>query len=259
MLVFAFLLLAVSGLLISGSGFALTPLAGDSSLLPMSLIVIATICMMWTLRLWTTMTRRRALGALMISWSAAMVIGIACLEGMFRREGVFLRTSKTGGRRYGLRDALRMSRWEGLLAAALYAAAALLASKPHPPLLLIVIVSIQGTVFACAPIAAVWSLRTHRVPAAEFRRRYDERLRPARPLKRRSLVRLATAVIIAAILGVSIASVAAPSQLLPVSAAQQVSSVQPERPLPHQNRAVRPLHPAAARHGASSAKRSQKK
>jgi cellulose synthase/poly-beta-1,6-N-acetylglucosamine synthase-like glycosyltransferase len=258
MLVFAFLLLAISGLLIAGSGFALTPLAGDSSLLPMSLIVIATICMMWTLRLWTTMSRRRAIGALLISWSAAMVIGIACIEGMLRREGVFLRTSKTGGDRYGLRDALRMSRWEALFAAALYAAAALLAAKPHPPLLLIGIVSLQGTVFACAPIAALWSLRAQRVPTAEYRRRYDERLRPASPMKRRSLARLAIAVVIAAALGVSIASVAAPSRLLPVSAAQQMSSVRPERPLPHQNRAVRRLQ-AVARHEDSSARRSQKK
>ena len=62
LLMFAFtaLLLVIAGLLVSGSKFVLMPLAGDKSLLPMSLIVIATICMTWTLRDWTTVSRRRA-------------------------------------------------------------------------------------------------------------------------------------------------------------------------------------------------------
>jgi cellulose synthase/poly-beta-1,6-N-acetylglucosamine synthase-like glycosyltransferase len=61
MLGFALLLLVVTGLLISGSDFALMPLKGNTSLLPMSLIVIATVCMSWTLRHWTTISWRRAL------------------------------------------------------------------------------------------------------------------------------------------------------------------------------------------------------
>ena len=60
MLGFALLLLVVTGLLVSGSGFALMPLGGNSSLMPMSLIIVATVSMTWTLRHWTTVTWRRA-------------------------------------------------------------------------------------------------------------------------------------------------------------------------------------------------------
>ena len=45
MLAFSLLLLVITGLLVIGSGFAVAPLAGNRSLLPMSLIMIATVCM----------------------------------------------------------------------------------------------------------------------------------------------------------------------------------------------------------------------
>ena len=89
---FAVLLLAITGLRLSGSHFALMPLGGDRSLLPMSLILIASICMMWTLRYWTTMSHRRTLLGLLISLSATWITALACIEGLTRRDGVFLRT-----------------------------------------------------------------------------------------------------------------------------------------------------------------------
>ena len=82
MLGFALLLLVVTGLRLAGSHFALTPFAGDRSLLPMSLILIATICMIWTLRHWTTMSHRRAFLSLMVSLSASWVTALACVEGI---------------------------------------------------------------------------------------------------------------------------------------------------------------------------------
>ena len=94
MLGFALLLLVVTGLLVSGSGFALMPLRGNPSLLPMSLIIVATVCMTWTLRHWTTITWRRAFMGLVISLSASWITALACIQGLTHREGVFLRTSK---------------------------------------------------------------------------------------------------------------------------------------------------------------------
>ena len=180
MAAFTLLLLAIAGLLLSGSNFAVIPIGGDRSLMPMSLIIVATITMMWTLRHWTDMSRRRALFSLVISLSTTRVIAVACLEGIARRDGVFLRTSKAGDNKHRIRKALRLSRWETLLACALYAAAGLLATLRNPPLLLIGIVSLQGTVYLCGPIAALWNLRAQRVPAAEYRRRFHEqRLRTA--------------------------------------------------------------------------------
>lgn len=254
MLVFALLLLVISGLLLSGSNFDLTPLAGDKSLMPMSFILIATICMMWTLRLWTTMSRRRALLALLISWSAALVIAIACIEGATRREGVFLRTAKSD--QFGLRDALRLSRWETLLATALYVSAGLLSTTSHPPLLLIVIVCIQGTIFLCTPIASLWSLRAQRVPALEYRRRFDARRAQSVPRRRSySVARLATAVAVAAVIGASAAAFAAPGELLPVSATHHVHP----KPTVRHRRSAASAHHHKVKHGRKGAKRPQKK
>ena len=118
MLAFSLLLLAVTGLLVTDSTFAVAPMDGTRSVLPLSLIIIATICMMFTLRHWTTMSFRRALLSLVISLSVAFVIARGCIEGVARRDGVFLRTSKAGGRRTIL-GALKLTRWETGLAARL--------------------------------------------------------------------------------------------------------------------------------------------
>ncbi len=175
MLVFALLLLAITALQVSGSHLALTPLSGDKALYPLSLILVATICMQWTLRYWTTMSRRRALLGLVISLSACWITALACIEGIARRDGVFLRTSKTGISHHRLRKALRLCRFESTLALALYASAGLLATRRHPPVVLVVLIAFQGTVYACAPIASLWNLRAQLVPAHVYRRRFEQR------------------------------------------------------------------------------------
>ena len=222
MLGFALVLLVVTGLVLSGSSFALMPLGGNRSLMPMSLIIIATICMTWTLRHWIPITRRRAALGLLISLSASWITALACIQGMAHREGVFLRTSKTGSTHRPLRTAFRLSRVETLLAVALYTSAGLLTASAHPPLLLIGIISLQGTVYLCSPIAALWNLRARRIPGEEFRRRFAaRRLRQA---GRRRPPRFATAafglaILAAALSGAVIASFAAPEKLVPVPAA----------------------------------------
>ena len=94
---------------------------------------------------------------------------------MSRREGVFLRTSKTGSTHHRLRLAFRLVRVEALLAIALYACAGILAAERRPPLLLVAIVAFQATVYACAPIASFWNLRAQRLTSQEYRRRFEQR------------------------------------------------------------------------------------
>ena len=217
MLAFAVLLLVVTGLKLAGSRFALMPLAGDRSLVPMSLILIATVCLIWTGRYWTTMSHRRALLSLAISLSASWITALACIEGIARRDGVFLRTSKTGGRYRRLRTAVRVSRVGALLAAALYTAAGLLAASRHPPLLLIAIISIQGTVYLCSPFAAFWNLRAQRVPALTYRQRFEKR-RLRRVNRRRPSLRVlgpAFALVTALAIGGVASTFVAPVTLLP--------------------------------------------
>jgi cellulose synthase/poly-beta-1,6-N-acetylglucosamine synthase-like glycosyltransferase len=219
MLGFALILLVITGLLLAGSKFAVMPLAGNSSLLPMSLIIIATTCMTWALRYWTTTSWRRALLGLVISLSAAWITALACLQGLTHREGVFLRTSKTASGRHRLRGALRLTRIETLLALSLYTAAGFLIASAHPPILLIFIISVQASVYVCAPIAALWNLRAQRVPADEYRRRFAE-VRQGRVRSARSFVTVgfAGALFLAVVTGAGIAVFAAPDKLAPVPA-----------------------------------------
>jgi cellulose synthase/poly-beta-1,6-N-acetylglucosamine synthase-like glycosyltransferase len=180
MLAFSLLLVAITGLLVTHSGFAVAPLDGSRSLLPMSLIIIATVCMMFTQRHWTTLSYRRALLSLVVSLAVTWVIALGCIEGVARRDGVFLRTSKSGGRRTVF-TSLRLARVETLFAAVLYVSAGLLAGLRHRPWLLIFLIVVQATVYLCAPIAAVWNLRAQAVPGQERQRGFAERrLRAAR-------------------------------------------------------------------------------
>jgi cellulose synthase/poly-beta-1,6-N-acetylglucosamine synthase-like glycosyltransferase len=188
MLAFSLLLIVITGLLVADSRFAVSPMDGSRSLLPLSLIIIATICMLWTLRLWTTMSFRRALLSLVISLSVTWVVALGCLEGMARRDAVFLRTSKVAGRRR-IRTALRLTRVESTLAVVLYTGAGFLATSHHRPWLLIFIIFLQATVYLCGPIASVWNLWAVGVAAPEYLQRFEKRrLRAER--RRRSWARL---------------------------------------------------------------------
>ena len=118
--------------------------------------------------------------SLVISLAASFVTARACIEGLARRDGVFLRTSKTGSGHHRLRKALRLSLWESLFA---------VRCTPRPCIHLrcrsrlgcwSIIITFQATVYLCAPIAAVWNLRTQRVPAHAYRHRFEQqRLREA--------------------------------------------------------------------------------
>jgi cellulose synthase/poly-beta-1,6-N-acetylglucosamine synthase-like glycosyltransferase len=220
MLGFSILLLVVTGLVVSGSGFALMPLGGNSSLLPMSLIIVATVCMTWTLRHWTTISWRRAGMALVISLSASWITALACIQGLTHREGVFLRTSKTGSTHRRLRTAIRLSRVETALALSLYACVALLVARPHPPIVLTAIVFVQASVFLCSPISAFWNTRAQRVPAHEYRARYrEQQLRHSRRFAPNFVtVGFIGALVLAILGGLGIAVFSAPSKLAPVRA-----------------------------------------
>jgi cellulose synthase/poly-beta-1,6-N-acetylglucosamine synthase-like glycosyltransferase len=220
MLGFSVLLLVVTGLVVSGSGFALMPLGGNSSLLPMSLIIVATVCMSWTLRHWTTISWRRAGLALVISLSASWITALACMQGLTHREGVFLRTSKTGSTHRRLRTALRLSRVETALALSLYTCVGLLIAQPHPPIILTAIIFVQASVFLCSPVSAFWNTRAQRVPAHEYRARYrSQQLRRSRRFAPNFVtVGFIGALVLAVFGGLGIAIFSAPSKLAPVRA-----------------------------------------
>jgi cellulose synthase/poly-beta-1,6-N-acetylglucosamine synthase-like glycosyltransferase len=168
MLTFSLLLLVITGLLVTHSGFIVAPMDGSRSVLPLSLIVIATLCMMWTQRHWTTLSFRRALLSTVISLAVAWIIALGCIEGVARRDGVFLRTAKSGGRRT-IFTALRLARVETVLSAALFICVAALATVRHRPWVLMFLIFVQAVVYFCGPVASIWNLRAHTTPREEFR------------------------------------------------------------------------------------------
>jgi cellulose synthase/poly-beta-1,6-N-acetylglucosamine synthase-like glycosyltransferase len=174
MLAFSLLLVAVSALRLTLSHFAIAPLDGSRSLMPLSLIMITTVCMLVTQRHWTPLSFRRAVLSLVVSLGVTFVIARGCIEGLARRDGVFLRTSKAGGRRTML-GAIALTKWESVIAVTMYAAAGALSALRHPPVLLIFLIAAQASVYVCAPIMAVWNLRAQGVPGHEYRRRFAER------------------------------------------------------------------------------------
>ena len=224
MLAFSLLLLATSGLLVAHSEFAVAPMEGARSLLPLSLIIIATICMMWTLRHWTTLSPRRAVLSLVISLAVTWVIALACIEGIARRDGVFLRTSKAAGRRR-IVSALRLTRVETALAVALYTCVGLLVGLRHGPWILILIIFTQATVYLCAPIASVWNLWAQGVPAGVRQRRFEQRRLRAERSRRvwTGLSRPATAIVAALCVGAATSAFLAPGARLAVTERGAVS------------------------------------
>lgn len=180
MFAFSLLLLVITALLVTQSHFTVSPMDGTRSVFPLSLIVIATLANMFSLRLWTTMGFRRALFSLLISLSVTWVIALGCIEGTVRRDAVFLRTSKVGGRRR-ISAALRLSKVEAAMAVALFAAVGFLAAMRHAPWILIFLIFVQALVYVCGPIASVWNLWAQGTPDTEYRRRFaEQQLRESR-------------------------------------------------------------------------------
>jgi cellulose synthase/poly-beta-1,6-N-acetylglucosamine synthase-like glycosyltransferase len=225
MLAFSLLLLVITGLSVTHASFFVAPTDGARSVIPMSLIIIATGGMMFMLRLFTTISYRRALLSLLISLSVALVIARGCIEGLARRDGVFLRTSKAGGHRT-IFTALKLSRWETALAVALYVCVGLLATLRHPPWLLIFIVLVQATVYFCGPIAATWNLRAQGVSGLQHRRGFAERRLRAQRRRRALVPRPAAAALTALCVGGVTSAFVAPVALLHATAAREAVSSQ---------------------------------
>jgi cellulose synthase/poly-beta-1,6-N-acetylglucosamine synthase-like glycosyltransferase len=213
-LIFSALLLTVTGLLLSHSSFSLLPLGNERAVLPLVLLGFAVVSMTWALREQTTVTFRRALYALAVYLSQSLTVAVACVEGLFRERGVFRRTPKFVGR-HRVRSALWQTRWETLLAAALYGSAAALTTLSRPPIFLIVVIAATGSVYACSPVVSLVNQRARLVEAPERERR-SERVR-VRRASARPAFQFAASVAVAAVTvggGVVAAAYVGPSAFL---------------------------------------------
>ncbi|MGH8995430.1 MAG: glycosyltransferase, partial [Acidimicrobiales bacterium] len=195
---FTVVLLVVAGLLLSGQPVAIRPLIGPTILLPAMLLIVGLLRAVWALRQRTGISYGRALLAFANWLSLSWTVALACVQGLVRREGVFLRTPKTEGEHH-LRATISAARTELLLTALLWSLAGALAATTSATPLLIGLVSWQGVVYASAPLMSWLDQHGHLTPELERRRRTERRrerfARVARPVAYGSLGAVAASLV----------------------------------------------------------------
>jgi cellulose synthase/poly-beta-1,6-N-acetylglucosamine synthase-like glycosyltransferase len=171
---FTLVLLVVAGLLLAGDHIPIRPFIGPTVLLPAALLSTGLLRAVWALRKRDHLSYTRAFLAF-ISWlSLSLTVARACVSGLLRSEGAFLRTPKTGSVRK-LRAALAAAAPESLLAVLLLGLGAALAITTASSFLVIALVLWQGSVYLAAPVMSRLNQLAHLTPELERRRRSEER------------------------------------------------------------------------------------
>jgi cellulose synthase/poly-beta-1,6-N-acetylglucosamine synthase-like glycosyltransferase len=196
---FTLVLLGTAAALITTGHIGIRPLLGAVVLLPSALIVSGLLRSLWSLRHRTGIGWRRAMLAfgnwLALSWAGAL----ACLQALFRKEGVFLRTPKTADDP-SLASAVWAARSETALALSLWGAGVAVAWLRLATPFLLALFAWQGAVYASSTYMSVLNHRM-KLPEDLERRRRTERRRER--LARRLPYYASGAVSIAAVAAVS--------------------------------------------------------
>ena len=171
---FTLVLLVVASLLIAGKHVPVRPFVGPTVLLPATLLATGLLRALWALRRRNRLSYRRAVLAFLNWLSLSFTVARACMEGLLRDEGTFLRTPKSGHvRRLG--TALLAARAETIIALVMAGlACALLAIGTASPLV-IALVFWQGSVYLASPAMSWLNQRAHLTPELERRRATEER------------------------------------------------------------------------------------
>jgi cellulose synthase/poly-beta-1,6-N-acetylglucosamine synthase-like glycosyltransferase len=171
---FTLVLLGTAAALITTGHVGIRPLLGAVVLLPSALIVSGLLRALWALRHRTGIGWRRALLAfgnwLSLSWAGAL----ACLQALFRKEGVFLRTPKTADDP-SLASAVWAARSETALALSLWGAGAAVALLRLATPFLLALFAWQGAVYASSTYMSVLNHRMKLPEDLERRRRTERR------------------------------------------------------------------------------------
>jgi cellulose synthase/poly-beta-1,6-N-acetylglucosamine synthase-like glycosyltransferase len=165
---FTIVLITSAIILVNDGPLGLRPLYGAAVLLPSALVVSGVVRALWAVRIQTRISWKRAFLAFLNWLSLSWTVAIACVQGLTRRKGVFLRTPKTDDRHH-LSAALWSAHTETFWAAVLLTLAALaLVNGQATPFVLVLLVW-QASVYASAPFMA-W-LSQHTVLSEQLERR----------------------------------------------------------------------------------------
>ncbi|MGE5175811.1 MAG: glycosyltransferase [Hyphomicrobiales bacterium] len=176
----ALLLLGTASLLVARSLF-IQPLAGAVLIVPFLFVFMGVSRFLWALRVRIGGSLRRALRAFTILLALTWVVTLACVLGLTKRRGVFLRTPKTRAVS-GARRAWRIASEESALAAVCFGAALALGARiPYARYvwLMVGLLVWQGIIYSSALRASVWSV------ASEAKLAHPDYLRGSRTTGRR--------------------------------------------------------------------------
>jgi len=195
------LLLGSASLLIAHSLF-IQPLAGAVLVVPFLFVFMGVSRFLWALRRRLNCSVREAASAFTILLSLTWVVTLACVLGLIKAHGVFLRTPKnrTGTDRWHL---WRIVSQETLLAGLCFATALVLSTRlPYAPYawLMIGLLVWQGVIYISALRASVWSSHS------ESRLLHPEYLTSSRTTGRRSSFMITDRRIVRWLLGGAIAA-----------------------------------------------------
>lgn len=147
---FTVVLAVVGALLLSGSSVAIRPLVGPTILLPATLLIVGLLRAVWALRNRTGISYGRALLAFTNWLSLSWTVALACIQGLVRREGVFMRTPKSEDDRH-LWATIASARTEFAFTIVMWGMAGALAVTVDATWLLLGLMFWQGSVYASAP------------------------------------------------------------------------------------------------------------
>jgi len=144
-------------------------------LLPAVLLASGLIRAIWALRQREHISYRRAFLAFLNWLSLSLTVARACVEGLVRPAGTFLRTPKTGGVGHRIRATLLAARGETFLAFVLLALGVGLLGFSHASPLVVALVFWQGAVYWSGPVMSWMNQHAELTPELERRRRSEER------------------------------------------------------------------------------------
>ena len=162
LLTFAFtgMVIVSATLTVTGHSGLLRPTSEAFVVLPVVLIGTNLLRAVWGLRHALSLTWQRALGALTLWFSLTWAVALACIQGLIRRRGVFLRTPKVLKRAAWAR-AIQSTSWETAIGLSCLVAG--LAAMAHRPSwltggLLAMCLS-QANIYLSAPVYTLLSVK----------------------------------------------------------------------------------------------------
>jgi cellulose synthase/poly-beta-1,6-N-acetylglucosamine synthase-like glycosyltransferase/ketosteroid isomerase-like protein len=159
---FTLLLLLGAGALALGGSLFMQPMASAVVVAPFLFIFIGISRFVWVLRHRVRCTWGQALSAFTILLSLTWVVTLACVLGLIKPQGVFLRTPKKRATVDPWHAARIVSRETMIAGLCLTGAVALAWTVPPSPAMAVMIGLLlwQTLIYAAAPVSSLWSYRS---------------------------------------------------------------------------------------------------